>query len=65
MTLFTLAFDLLLVGTALWLGSAVVLDALHDRRPQVGAGGPRRQLAVGKSARIRSGRASAAALARP
>jgi hypothetical protein len=65
MTLLTLAFDMILVGTALWLGSAVLLDALRDRRPQVSTMRTRRQAATARRPRVRSARAEGAVLARP
>jgi len=64
MTLLTIAFDLALIGSALWLGAAVTLDALHDRRPRIGSTHPRRRASGGRIATVRNERAASVAVAR-
>ena len=62
--LLTIAFDLALIGSALWLGAAVTLDALYDRRPRIGSTRPRRRAIGGRTATVRSERAASVAVAR-
>jgi hypothetical protein len=57
----TVAFDLMLIGSAAWLAGAVVIDALRDRRPVIGRDmAPRARRPV-----VRNAHAAGARVARP